>query len=368
VAWRSEAAESKAMSNKVLVRLKNNECEARDLPAPTTRGLTISASVGVGGRNLPADVKAVQSALNNVPVAQGGPNPKLVPDSQIGPKTCAAIANFQKIQLGWSDSRVDPDNITMATLRSFQPFTPGSPNGPSPTPRDKTTIPRVYATLPNAGQLILGAMRYVDSSRDLLMRRTSSTDAQDRYATLNVFFHLDELPDALALNALTRIRGVFQNMQRALLHAGRIGNGHAIFQPDPLDQSDTYAYTYAGGFTRRDTRGGPKMSGDDNYEGPNQREDSIYICTGLEGKAGDFTAYNTVHELAHWVGPEIGQPDTILDFSYRHKADFYQLPAPTALRTADSYAMFSVAASQRGLAEDAVIFLPPMVIRGGGDE
>ena len=106
------------------------------------------------------------------------------------------------------------------------------------------------------------------------------------------------------------------------------------------------------------------MSGDDNYSGPNLPENKIYICTGLEDSGLVFTAYNTVHEMTHWVGPEKGQPNTVLDFSYRHKADFYNLAPETAMRTADSYAMYAVAASERGLEEGSTIFLPPIIIHG----
>ena len=67
---------------KVLVRLTNGECAKRDLPTPSTKGLTISAPVGVGGRNVPADVRAmIQEALNRVPAGAGGPNP-------LGPTKC----------------------------------------------------------------------------------------------------------------------------------------------------------------------------------------------------------------------------------------------------------------------------------------
>jgi hypothetical protein len=355
------------MSEKVIVRLKNGECAKRALPTPPTKGLTISAAVGHGGSNLSADVRAIQGALNLVPVASGGPTPALAVDGLVGSKTLAAIGAFQRLQFDWSDSRVDPESITIATLRTYLPDTPGGPLPPPPPPRNKATLRRVYDTISNARRLIAGAKRYAASSREYLRTKSKGHGTQqdkDRYATLNVFFSLDNLPDAEALAAVERINTVFTNMEKALSHNGYLANNHAIFQFDPLNQTDIYAYTFLGGFTRRDNKGGPKMSNDDNYEGPNLREDSIYICRGLDGHDGDFTAYNTVHELAHWVGPEINKTGTIEDFSYRHRNGFYSLPPATALRTADSYAMFAVAASDRGLAEDAFLYMPPMVIYG----
>jgi hypothetical protein len=51
----------------------------RDLtPAGAAGVLAISAPVGLGGSNLPADVKSIQDALNQVPADQGGPGSKLV--------------------------------------------------------------------------------------------------------------------------------------------------------------------------------------------------------------------------------------------------------------------------------------------------
>ncbi len=107
------------------------------------------------------------------------------------------------------------------------------------------------------------------------------------------------------------------------------------------------------------------MSKADNYSGPDLREDGIYIASGLNGMDGEFVAYNTVHELAHFVGPERGHADAIQDLSYRHKQGFYGLKTNEALRTADSYAMFAVAAGGKALTEQSTMFFPPMVIHAG---
>lgn len=351
------------MKDKVLVRLKNGECAERSMPALSNRGLLISGSVGAGGRNLPDDVKAIQKALNNVPADQGGPVPPLDVDGLIGPLTKGAIARFQEKQFGWSDSRVDTDRMTIAALRTFQP----DPAGPAALPNrvSLSTMAKVYATLPLAARLIKNALNALGDCEALLSGKAASrSEAEDKYAVLNVFFHLDTLPQTQQLASVRRIRLLFRTMDEAIGFYGLSAATGGFFSRDPQDQPDIYAFTYSGGYTRKGTDGGPMMSGDDNYEGPNLPEDAIYICTGLEGSGFHFTAYNTVHELAHWVGPEKGQADRVTDHSYRHKGDFYNLAPATAMTTADSYAMYSVAASERGLAEDAVIFMPPMIIRG----
>jgi hypothetical protein len=349
------------MKNKVCVRLKNGECAMMDMPKNGEDLITIDFAVGLGGRNLPADVTAIQKALNDVPADQGGPVELLAEDGIVGPKTLFAISRFQKHQFGWADSRVDTDKITITTLRNYHPSKPPA----KPKQVSLTQMAKVYLTQPIALTLVRNAIKYIESSEGLLNNTAADKDqAGDRFATLNVFFHLDKLPLAGQKTALAGMKDVFRKMQKAVGFMGIKGAVHGIFSRDPQDQPNLYAFTYFGGYTRRAPDGSTKMSGDDNYAGPSLPEDAIYICTGLEGKAGDFTAYNTVHELAHWVGPELGQPNIITDHSYRHKPDFYNLPPQTALTCADSYAMFAVAASGRGLVEDATIFMPPQIIHG----
>src|SRR5262245_30575889 len=74
------------------------------------------ASVGVGGANAIPDVRRVQELLNHFPASSGGPQPKLVVDGRIGPKTIAAIRQFQTVHFGWQDGRVDPGGPTLVEL------------------------------------------------------------------------------------------------------------------------------------------------------------------------------------------------------------------------------------------------------------
>src|SRR5262245_4013809 len=80
---------------------------------------TISAAVGVGGKNAAEDVRTVQELLNAVQAASGGPVPALEVDGLIGPKTIGAIRRFQKAQFGWFDGRVDPGGPTIVRLQKF---------------------------------------------------------------------------------------------------------------------------------------------------------------------------------------------------------------------------------------------------------
>jgi hypothetical protein len=77
--------------------------------------VNITAAVGRGGRNLPDDVRKIQTLLNeNLPV----PLLPLVVDGECGPGTITAIEEFQRRALNMSrpDGKVDPQGATMAAL------------------------------------------------------------------------------------------------------------------------------------------------------------------------------------------------------------------------------------------------------------
>lgn len=83
----------------------------------------LSSSVGVGGINLPSDVKMVQTLLNGYP-AWTISKPTLKVDGKYGKNTRDAIALFQKSIVGMSspDSRIDPRGRTYTYLTLF--YTP----------------------------------------------------------------------------------------------------------------------------------------------------------------------------------------------------------------------------------------------------
>ncbi|MEP6538074.1 MAG: peptidoglycan-binding protein [Bryobacteraceae bacterium] len=82
--------------------------------------VTITASVGLNGTNRPADVMAIQKALNDIQPSAGGASPKLVPDGQSGPKTRGAILHFQQVHLGLTqDSKVDPGGSTLREINAI---------------------------------------------------------------------------------------------------------------------------------------------------------------------------------------------------------------------------------------------------------
>lgn len=91
---------------------------------------TISASVGVGGSNREQDVSIVQMLLNFVRRDRGVPRDQLDVDGVLGPKTLAAIKEFQKRFCRVVDGRVEPNHETLTQLNSmaghFQALNDGS--------------------------------------------------------------------------------------------------------------------------------------------------------------------------------------------------------------------------------------------------
>jgi hypothetical protein len=73
----------------------------------------------VQGTNRDADVRKVQKLLNTFPASEGDPAPKLEVDGIAGPKTNAAIVQFQKVHFPWwtvFDGRAEPGKATIVEL------------------------------------------------------------------------------------------------------------------------------------------------------------------------------------------------------------------------------------------------------------
>ncbi len=76
---------------------------------------------GAKAKNLYDDVVTIQQLLNEITPQNGGPNPPLKVDGICGPKTKAAIQNFQLKHFGWklADARVDPDGATLKKMNEL---------------------------------------------------------------------------------------------------------------------------------------------------------------------------------------------------------------------------------------------------------
>ncbi len=88
-------------------------------------GKFITAAVGQGGANIPADVAMIQYLLNCVPVSHGGPVEELEIDGFAGVLTIQAVNHFQMFQFGWADGLVEPGQLggtTFGELKKYDPL------------------------------------------------------------------------------------------------------------------------------------------------------------------------------------------------------------------------------------------------------
>jgi hypothetical protein len=281
---------------------------------------------------------------------EGGPLSPLEVDGWIGQHTNRAITRFQQHHFTWSDGTVHPGQRTHAKLREYQGVQrPGDySSGTSGNGRfvaDPVTMARFHGLIANAKGWINAAIRKLELARDFAGGRGYGGES---YALVDKYFHLDQLPRPSVFGRIVYLERIFYQMRSCIAHsspATSMGSGY--FQEDPSwhnhPKSKVRAFTHYGGYTRRSRHGGgPPMSKEDNYTGPNLRQDAIYVCTAVIKKWKDETLTETlVHELAHFCGPEVDRIDRIGDWSYRHRPDFFRLNAFTAVRTADCYSEFA---------------------------
>ena len=107
-------------------------------------GKKITAAVGQGRTNIPADVATVQYLLNCVPVSQGGPMQELTIDGFAGLLTICTVNHFQKVQFGWSDSRIEPEQLGGVTIVELKKYDPLPFSAPVVAPNYKPEVPIFY--------------------------------------------------------------------------------------------------------------------------------------------------------------------------------------------------------------------------------
>ena len=108
--------------------------------------LSMTGPVGYGGRNDPQDTRLVQTLLNLVPTARGGPTARLAVDGLVGPRTVAAIQRYQASNTRICDGRIDPAGPTIRALISWL-------NGAGMLPEG---LPRLAPAEPRWAQLLGG--------------------------------------------------------------------------------------------------------------------------------------------------------------------------------------------------------------------
>ena len=293
---------------------------------PTGGGpIAISRPVGQGGLavNRPDDVKTIQEALNQVTVSGlvGGPIPFLKVDGIKGPKTQAAILNFQRQQVKDinADGLVEPDGKTILRLNAIvAPVSKFDLNK-----KLAVALPLVRAALTAAIQNMTAIITSGPA------RVGPAAVAEDR---LNRHFRLNTLdPLAQSENRIT----LFQTYTEMLLVVnqpelfGLLGAVEA-FDVDP--KNTKFAFTIAQGVFEP-----PLIKGEDNRA----RHIRLGLAFFAPTVSADFAAFILIHELAHFTSRNDGQ--IIGDEGRGWFDDTFIRPLSAAKRlvNADSYATFA---------------------------
>lgn len=292
------------------------------LPAASSPALAIKKPVGQGplARNLPEDVKTIQDALNQVTVngEPGGPIPFLTVDGIKGPKTQAAILNFQRIQVTniVPDGVVEPNKPTILRLSQIV------------TPQSKFDLnAKLAVALPRARNAIAAAVRNITAV--ITGGPGAAPTAEDR---LNRHFRLNTLDPGGQSSARVVLFETYSEMGLVLEQPDLFGMFGAVEAFDVDSNNPKIAFTRPKGVFEP-----PLINGEDN---PARH---IRFGFGFFGQSvtPDFRTYIIIHELAHFTGRRDGE--VIDDFGRGWFNDTFIVPLSAAQRllNAETYATFA---------------------------
>jgi peptidoglycan hydrolase-like protein with peptidoglycan-binding domain len=289
----------------------------------TAGPISISQPVGRGplAQNLADDVRTIQDALNQVTVkgAAGGPVPFLVVDGICGPKTNAAIAQFQQVQLNIFDGVIEPNKKTIIRLNEI--VDPVS---------DDDLKAKVRLALPIVGQAIGAALRNLQA---IITGGPAPTGpaaaATDR---LNRHFKLNTLSAAQQSQARVDLFRSFTRYAAVMVNTEAI-NIDAVDEFDLDKQNAKIALTTGKGFFEEGQID----------EDTKKRLDRIHLGLGFfaPNVSPEFGAFIIVHELSHFVGHSDGRFIVDNGRGWFDDAFIKPLSADQRLTNADSYASFA---------------------------
>lgn len=307
--------------------------------------IAITKPVGAGplARNLAADVKIIQEALNRVTVAGlvGGPIPFLKVDGFIGPKTNAAILNFQKQQVKaiHADGLVEPIKKTILRLNELvAPLSKIDLNG-----KLAFALPIVRAglaaALANLTAIIAGGP-------------AASGPAAIAADRLNRHFRMDTLQATAQGDARINLFETYQDMALVL-------NDPQLFNfIGALDAFDVDPQL--GKIALVNTKGAFAPILDE--KGNDNKVRHIRLGLGFFAPAvtPEFAAFILTHELSHFTSRRDGVD--IKDHGRGWFDDTFIRPLPAAKRlaNADSYATFAQECRANSAAK------PPFVVTAPG--
>lgn len=331
------------MTHRCLVMIDENRCASAETLGATSgrKGAThIAKSVGKNGANIAADVKAIQSALNEIRPTEGGPEVPLAVDGLCYGKTQAAIHKFQATFMQWPDDRIDAGGKTLARLNAARGGAvltalegAGGASGESVLP-NPFVVPLILSLLPDVRKCLKAAETEFLLAMPFLTQPKSSPQREARMRRINLHFAIDSFPSPRAA-----FNEVFGNIKRSSLaiarhHSGPQAAFTGIFEPNRSEKMEkkARAYTFMGGFHR--------VGEKDSDLG--LRLDLIYVCSRMAQRSRDFQVMSVVHEFAHFVGGE-GIATGVDDYGYGWIDDprMKRLVPWQRIHTAQSYGNFA---------------------------
>lgn len=298
---------------------------AATVPTGAAGPIAISKPVGQGplARNLPDDVRTIQEALNQVTVqgVAGGPIPFLQVDGIKGPKTQAAILNFQRTQVKTinADGLVEPGKQTILRLNAIV------------APISKFDLnAKLAASLPLVRAALAAAVRNLTA---IITSGPGPTGpaavAQDR---LNRHFRLNTLDASGQSEARVTLFETYSEMALVVNRPDLFDMFGAIDAFDVDPNNAKIALTNVQGVFEP-----PLKNGEDNP--------ARHIRLGLgffaPSVTPDFASFILIHELAHFTSRRDGE--IIGDAGRGWFDDLFIKPlrAKQRLLNADSYASFA---------------------------
>jgi hypothetical protein len=353
------------MTKAVIARGANGICFQPEPPPDSD--IVISASVGEGGVNKADDVRLIQSVLNNVPAADGGPDPDLDVDGICGQLTTKAISDFQRRKLGFVDARVDPNGPTLRALngqrrRTVTAVKKGARRGPARAPANgppplqpnpfivpviESLVPPVRVAIRAASFQLAVVQPFVTTHRQKLPTGRFLENVRFCLKLLDSTFSFFKFDNPLL--AHHRLSTTFRNMEVALSRSFDTPPliAKKLFVPNSFSQHmDDTALAYAalgGAFDGPDvltTEGGPA--------------NQIVLCRDLAIESRTTQITTVIHELAHYVGPEKDPNDDHSDGDFLTPADRPRMDALAPrlkIRNAEHYAGYAFLCGFRLLQE-----------------
>jgi len=293
------------------------------LPAAFDGAISITKPVGQGplARNLSDDVRTIQEALNQVTVSglPGGPIPFLTVDGITGPKTVAAIINFQRVQvkeMGAPDGVVEPGKKTILRLSQIV------------TPQSKFDLnAKLAVVLPRVRAALSAAVRNVSSV--ITGGPGASPVAEDR---LNRHFLLNKLDPARQSAARVTLFETFNEMGFVIDRPELFDMFGAIDAFDVDPNNAKIALTTPEGVFEP-----PLINGEDNPA----RHIRLGFGFFAPSVNTDFGAFIILHELSHFTGRRDGESIEDNGRGWFNDAFILPLGAAQRLLNADSYAGFA---------------------------